>query len=107
MTKHHTSKPLSENKHLLRWVEKMAELCKPDSLHWVDGSKEEYDELCKMMVASGTFIKLNEKLWPGCFYARSDPHDVARHRSSRCNILARQEPGPDRDARAGTQRSVL
>src|SRR5260370_1723612 len=30
------------------------------------------------MVASGTFIKLNEKLWPGCFYARSDPNDVAR-----------------------------
>ena len=78
MKKHDTSKPLSENKHLLRWVEKMADLCKPDSLHWVDGSKQEFDALCKKMVASGTFIKLNEKLWPGCFYARSDPHDVAR-----------------------------
>ena len=25
------------------------------------------------MVESGTFIKLNEKLWPGCFYARQRP----------------------------------
>ena len=30
--------PLSENKHLLRWVEKMAELTKPAAIHWVDGS---------------------------------------------------------------------
>jgi phosphoenolpyruvate carboxykinase (GTP) len=78
MKKRNTAKPLSENKHLLRWVEKMADLCKPDSLHWVDGSKEEYDELCATMVESGTFTKLNQKLWPGCYYAKSDPTDVAR-----------------------------
>jgi phosphoenolpyruvate carboxykinase (GTP) len=72
------AKPLSQNKHLLRWVEKMAALCAPDAVHWVDGSKEENDRLCRSMVASGTFIKLNEKLWPGCYYARSDPGDVAR-----------------------------
>src|SRR5579863_708610 len=72
------SKPLSENKHLLRWVEKMVQLTKPASIHWVDGSQEEYEELCAQMVESGTFIKLNEKLWPGCYYARSDASDVAR-----------------------------
>src|SRR5579864_2449833 len=70
--------PLSENKHLLRWVEKMAQLTRPAAIHWVDGSQEEYDELCAQMVESGTFIKLNQKLWPGCFYARSDANDVAR-----------------------------
>ncbi|MBS1839382.1 MAG: phosphoenolpyruvate carboxykinase (GTP) [Acidobacteria bacterium] len=70
--------PLSKNDHLLRWVEKMAELTRPAKIHWVDGSKEEYDQLCNEMVAAGTFIKLNEKLWPGCFYARSDASDVAR-----------------------------
>lgn len=63
---------LSENRHLLKWVEKMVELTKPASIHWVDGSQEEYDELCSQMVESGTFIKLNEKLWPGCYYSRSD-----------------------------------
>src|ERR1700689_3094225 len=70
--------PLSENKHLLRWVEKMSQLTKPAAIHWVDGSQEENEELCAQMVESGTFIKLNEKLWPGCYYARSDPSDVAR-----------------------------
>ncbi|HEV3275691.1 MAG TPA: phosphoenolpyruvate carboxykinase (GTP) [Terriglobia bacterium] len=70
--------PLSINTHLLRWVEKMARLTKPAAIHWVDGSQAEYDTLCSQMVAAGTFIKLNEDLWPGCFYARSDPGDVAR-----------------------------
>ena len=70
--------PLSKNDHLLRWVEKMAELTRPTRIHWVDGSQDENDQLCREMVAGGTFIKLNENLWPGCFYARSDPNDVAR-----------------------------
>src|SRR5690606_23682242 len=72
------STPLSSNRHLLRWVEKMAALCQPETIHWVDGSQEEYDALCAQMVASGTAIKLNEKHWPGCHYVRSDPSDVAR-----------------------------
>jgi phosphoenolpyruvate carboxykinase (GTP) len=78
MKNRNPAKPLAENKHLLRWVDKMAELCKPDALHWVDGSEQESEALCAAMVAGGTFIKLNEKLWPGCYYARSDPTDVAR-----------------------------
>jgi len=78
MKKRNPEHPLSENKHLLRWVDKMVDLCKPSAIHWVDGSKEEYDSLCQLMVETGTFIKLNQKLWPGCFYARSDPSDVAR-----------------------------
>ena len=70
--------PLSQNKHLLKWVEKIAHLTKPAAIHWVDGSKSEYDALCRQLVEAGTFTKLNQKLWPGCFYARSDPGDVAR-----------------------------
>ena len=38
---HSATVPLSSNKHLLRWVEKIAELTKPSSIHWVDGSVEE------------------------------------------------------------------
>ena len=67
-----TTRPLSDNKHLLKWVEKMARLTQPAAIHWVDGSREEYDALCAQLVEGGTFIKLNEKLWPGCYYARSD-----------------------------------
>ena len=95
MKKPHSSKPLSTNDHLLRWVEKMVELCKPASVHWVDGSQEEYDELCAQMVAGGTAIKLNEKLWPGCYYVRSDPGDVARveDRTYICS-LSKEAAGP-------------
>jgi phosphoenolpyruvate carboxykinase (GTP) len=72
------TEPLTENKHLLRWIEKMATLTQPAAIHWVDGSQTEYETLCRQMVADGTFIKLNEQLWPGCYYAKSDPNDVAR-----------------------------
>jgi len=78
VTARKSAQPLSQNTHLLNWVDKMAALTKPADIHWVDGSKEEYDDLCGQMVAGGTFTKLNEKLWPGCFYARSDAGDVAR-----------------------------
>ena len=89
------AEPLATNKHLLRWVEKMAELTRPARIHWVDGSKQEYDRLCAEMVAAGTFIKLNEDLWPGCFYARSDPGDVARveDRTFICS-LSKDNAGP-------------
>ena len=72
------SLPLSCNKHLLKWIQKIFALTQPDAVHWVDGSDEENDALCKQMVKGGTFVKLNEELWPGCYYARSDPGDVAR-----------------------------
>jgi phosphoenolpyruvate carboxykinase (GTP) len=71
-------RPPTENQHLIRWVNKMAEMTQPDSIYWVDGSQEEYDRLCAQMVASGTLIKLNQKLWPNCYLARSDARDVAR-----------------------------
>ena len=65
-----SSVPLSRNAHLLNWVEKMANLTNPEAIHWVDGSVEENEALCAQMVATGTFTKLNEELWPGCYYAR-------------------------------------
>src|ERR1043165_2374463 len=89
------AKPLSTNRHLLRWVDKMRELVRPAGVHWVDGSVREYDELCGQMVETGTFQKLNQDLWPGCFYARSDPNDVARveQRTFVCS-LSKDNAGP-------------
>ncbi|AHF89378.1 phosphoenolpyruvate carboxykinase [Opitutaceae bacterium TAV5] len=78
MTTRDPSVPLSTNPALLDWVKKMADLTQPAAIHWVDGSQEENDALCGALVKAGTFIKLNEKLWPGCYYARSDAGDVAR-----------------------------
>jgi phosphoenolpyruvate carboxykinase (GTP) len=89
------SKPLSTNIHLLNWVDKMANLTKPAAIHWVDGSAEEDEVLKAQMVDSGTFVKLNEKLWPGCYYARSHPSDVARveDRTFICS-LSKDAAGP-------------
>ena len=86
---------LTTNKHLIRWVEKMADLTQPDNIHWVDGSQEEYDRLCQLLVDSGTFIRLNEEQWPGCFYARSTTNDVARveDRTFICS-LSKDSAGP-------------
>jgi phosphoenolpyruvate carboxykinase (GTP) len=87
--------PLSKNEHLLRWVEKMAELAKPARIHWVDGSAEENELLKAEMVEAGTLVKLNPDLWPGCYYARSDANDVARveDRTFICS-LSKDSAGP-------------
>jgi phosphoenolpyruvate carboxykinase (GTP) len=90
-----TQAPATTNKHLVRWVEKMADLCQPARIHWVDGSKAEYDRLCDQLVEAGTFFPLNEEKWPGCFYARSSPNDVARveDRTYICS-LSKDNAGP-------------
>src|SRR5580698_2375682 len=87
--------PPTTNKHLIRWVEKMADLTQPDHIHWVDGSQAEYDFLCDQLVKAGTFTRLNQDLWPGCFYARSAPNDVARveDRTFICS-LSKDNAGP-------------
>ncbi len=63
---------------LLAWVDEVSALCQPDSIHWCDGSEEEYAQLCEQMVASGTFLRLNAEKRPNSFLCRSDPGDVAR-----------------------------
>ena len=68
----------TNNQRLIQWVEEVAALTTPDRIHWCDGSAEEYDELCQLLVDNGTFTKLSDAKRPNSYYAASDPGDVAR-----------------------------
>ncbi|NTV52554.1 MAG: phosphoenolpyruvate carboxykinase (GTP) [Candidatus Firestonebacteria bacterium] len=63
---------------LNEWVKKMAEMCGPDRVVWVDGSEEEKIRLEKEAFATGELLQLNQKKMPGCVYHRTAPNDVAR-----------------------------
>jgi phosphoenolpyruvate carboxykinase (GTP) len=66
------------NQQLIDWVEEWREILQPDAVEWCDGSEEEYDRLCQLLVDHGTFTRLNDDLRPNSYLAESDPADVAR-----------------------------
>jgi phosphoenolpyruvate carboxykinase (GTP) len=70
--------PNTDNKHVLAWVQEMASLCRPDRIHWCDGSQAEKERFTAEAVEKGILIKLDQTKLPGCYYHRSNPNDVAR-----------------------------
>ena len=99
---------LVKNREIISWFDEMVTLCQPDSVHWCDGSQEEYDRICEEMVESGTFIRLNPEKRPNCFLARSHESDVARveDRTYICS-LAKADAGPTNNWMAPREMKAL
>jgi phosphoenolpyruvate carboxykinase (GTP) len=83
------------NEALDQWVNEVAELCEPTSVHVCDGSEAESARLLAEMQQSGTLIALDPNKRPNSYLCRSDPRDVARveSRTFICSS-ARDDAGP-------------
>ncbi|MCL2415950.1 MAG: phosphoenolpyruvate carboxykinase (GTP) [Defluviitaleaceae bacterium] len=66
------------NTKVTEWVSKIAELCKPEDIVWIDGNKSQIENLRNAALASGELIALNQEKLPGCYLHRSAHNDVAR-----------------------------
>ena len=68
----------TNNKKVIAFVEESAKLACPDNIVWIDGSKEQLDELRRQACATGEIKELNQEKLPGCYYHRTAQNDVAR-----------------------------
>ena len=66
------------NRLVTTWVDEMAALCLPDRVVWIDGGDEQRDALTEQACATGEIVRLNQEKYPGCYYHRTHPQDVAR-----------------------------
>ncbi len=69
---------MTKNPNVLKWVDEMIALTKPEKVVWIDGSEKQLDELRAEAISTGEMIKLNQEKLPGCLYHRTEPNDVAR-----------------------------
>ena len=64
--------------HVQEWVDSMAAMCQPDSIHWCDGGDEERQHLTAQALKTGELTELNQEALPGCYFHRTATNDVAR-----------------------------
>ena len=56
---------MTTNQTVLKWLDEVKELVKPDKVVWIDGSEEQLNALRREEVESGEMIKLNVEKLPG------------------------------------------
>ncbi len=81
---------MTNNKSVLAWIEEMKELLTPDEVVWIDGSKEQIEQLRAQACSTGELIKLNQEKLPDCYLHRTKVNDVARV-EDRTFICSRKE----------------
>lgn len=70
--------PPTSHRRLLSWVEDVAGLTMPQAIEWCDGSEQEFDRLCDLLIEQKTFTRLAHSKRPASFWAHTNPDDVAR-----------------------------
>jgi phosphoenolpyruvate carboxykinase (GTP) len=70
--------PITNNAHMLKWVDRIAKIARPSSVIWITGDPDQLDSLRQEGFELGILEKLNEEKLPGCVLHRSNPNDVAR-----------------------------
>ncbi len=68
----------TNNKELIKWVNSMIRMCRPENIVWIDDSEEQKRALEKESLYTGELIELNGEKLPGCFLHRTSANDVAR-----------------------------
>ncbi len=86
---------MTRNKKLVEFVEQTAKMCRPERVHWYDGTRNEYRLIMRLMIHGGMAIPLNPHERPGSILVRSEPEDVARveDRTFICS-LRKEDAGP-------------
>ena len=87
---------LTNNKHVLNWLDEMVKLTRPEKIVWIDGSEEQLTALRDEALATGEMEKLNEEKLPGCLLHRTKENDVARveGRTFICTKKSAEDVGP-------------
>jgi len=69
---------MTNNKHVLSWIDEMAAMTQPDKIVWIDGTEAQAEELRAEACSTGEMTKLNPELLPNCYLHRTAINDVAR-----------------------------